>query len=81
MEYQYKIAGHLCRIAFCDTVDGLSLLPSFPPFANDEEGEFALPHFRGQFIPVDFYRQGSRAIRLRREQIRCLSYGKRKLPV
>lgn len=39
MEYQYKIAGHLCRIAFCDTADGLSLLPSFPPFANDEEGD------------------------------------------
>lgn len=38
MEYQYNIAGHLCRIVFCDAGNDSSLLPSFSPFESEEEG-------------------------------------------
>lgn len=38
MEYQYNIAGHLCRIVFCDAGNDSSLLPSFSPFVSEEEG-------------------------------------------
>lgn len=38
MEYQYNIAGHLCRIVFCDAGNDSSLLPSFSPFKSEEEG-------------------------------------------
>ncbi len=39
MEYQYDIAGHLCRIVFHDPGNDSSLLPSFSPFVSEEEGD------------------------------------------
>lgn len=38
MEYQYDIAGHLCRISFKQEEDVQGLLPSFTPFVSEEKG-------------------------------------------
>ena len=38
----YKVAGHLLEINFVDAHNDESVLPSFAPFATEEEGELAL---------------------------------------
>lgn len=81
MEYQYNIAGHLCRIVFCDAGNDSSLLPSFSPFESEEEGNllFCLSVDDAFRWPVTGEEVGQ--VRLRWQQLRGLPPAGRELSI